>query len=165
MSFLILLFFVNRGRCSTRKYLCSASNIIGFPLAVIGGSFIPVGMYIAMYIKAKRIQRSAPQMGEYKGEENTAHNEQECASNQRAKVTVAILFVLLICLMLPFFLHFLIAPFFNTVPYYQYIYYVLNDSFILFPIADSVIIWRNKNIKEKAKDLFKKLHQVLHIKY
>ena len=146
------LLCVIRATCSTRKYLCDASKYVGYLLFVSIGGFIPVSMYIAMYIKARRMNSRAPQLGECEGESN----KQEQLHNQRAKITIIILFVCLICLILPNFIRFLITPFIDTFQYYHCIYYIFNNIFFSFPIADSVIIWRNKDIKDKAKELFKK---------
>ena len=145
------LFCINTGQCHTRKYLCYVTSAIGYGLLIILGGFIPVGMYIAMYIKARKIQSSIPQLGEFDGEDNSSYSEDH-SNNQSAKVTVAILFVCLTFLTFPLYLRLILFPLFrNGFPYQYYIYYLLNDCFFSFPIADSVIIWRNKDIKDKFK--------------
>lgn len=56
-------------QCDTSKYLCHTSMIISYSLLIIVGGVIPVAIYIAMYIKAKMIQSSTPQLGEFQDEE------------------------------------------------------------------------------------------------
>ena len=149
------LFCIYNG-CNTREFLCYASNALGFVLLIVVGALLPLGMYIAMYIKPKRIQSSAPQLGEHEGEDSAAHGQQESAANKRANVTVAILFVCLIGLSLPFYLTIFLSPILNTSPYHYYIQYALNDLFFLYPITDSVIILRNKDIKDTITKIYKK---------
>ena len=76
------LYCIDTGQCNTKIYLCYVSNVVGFALLTIVGALLPLGMYIIMFIKAKRIQGSAPQMGEHEGEENITYNQREHASNQ-----------------------------------------------------------------------------------
>ena len=61
----------------------------------------------------------------------------------------------LICLNFSFFLRIILASVLLTIPNHYYIYYVMMDLWFSFPIADSVIILRNKDIKEKVNKIFK----------
>ena len=155
------LFCIITSLCNAIEYLCYVRTTILSAQLIIVGALLPLGMYIAMFIKAKRIQGSAPQMGEHEGEENAIYNNQEHASNQRAKVTVAILFVCLICLSFPFYIRILLAILFDLYSSGYYIAFLLNDIFFLFPITDTIIIWKNKDIKDTVKKLYKKLQQVI----
>ena len=145
------LYCVDRGDCYRYIYSMAGTSVI----FIIGG-FLPVGMYIAMYIKAKKIQSSVPQLGEFEGEQNNTYNEQEHLSNQRAKFTVAILFICLIILTFPFLIVLFVFSLLTQLSYRHYIIYAANNLYFSTPITDSVIIWRNKDIKDKVKILFKK---------
>ena len=121
------LFCTDKSQCG----LCHFSRSIRLVVLVFIGALLPVGMYIAMFIKAKRIQSSAPQLGEHEGEDNAAYNEQD----QRTIITVAILFVSLICLSFPFYLRIVLASVLLMAPYRYYIYYVMIDLWFLYPIC------------------------------
>ena len=149
------LFCVSAGECNVSKYVCYTNDTIGFIILLIFGALLPIGMYIAMYIKAKKIQSSVPQLGECEIEANTI-NQYKHKSNQQAKTTVLILFVCLICLSFPLFINIIYVALVNTATYHLYITYIINDLFFSFPIADAIILWRNRDIKDKLIAAFNK---------
>ena len=150
------LYCIDRGECYFHIYACYIYRMAATSVVSLVGGLLPVGMYIAMYMKARKIQSDVPQLGEFGGEESNTYNEQELLSNQRAKITVAILFICLIILAFPFIVVIALFPLITKLSFRYYIIYAVKNLFFSTPITDPIIIWRNKDIKEKVKMLFKK---------
>ena len=150
------LYCIDSGKCYFHIYACYIYRMIAVSVVFLVGGLLPVGMYIAMCMKARKIQSDVPQLGEFEGEESNTYNQQEHMSNQRANITVAILFICLIILAFPFIVANLLFPLITKLSFRYYIIYAVNNLFFSTPITDPIIIWRNKDIKEKVKMLFKK---------
>ena len=116
-------------------------------LVVLSGSIIPIIMYIVMYYKARHIQQ-----------ESEVPTQERQEGEQRARCTVLILFVCLVCLTIPAYLtdkilFFTMDQTSITSTHYIFIYLVF-DVYACIPITDSIIIIRNRDIKEMIRRIF-----------
>lgn len=116
---------------------------------------VPVIMYIAMCVRARQLDRNVLlQIGTFEGEEPIT----DYSGNHQARNTVLILFVGLIVLTTALGVSITLSMFSFTLPY-QIAIYFCNDIHFAFPIADAVIISRNKDIKDTIMEMFKRSSQ------
>ena len=126
------------------------------------GGIAPVIMYIAMYIKGRKMRQtlmSLPVVIQNDGRSPMLALEQK--SENRAKITVLVMFISLICLCLPYFIGLIVfrsdtrPDTVNNIPVsiIAIIQYVLRDIYYCLPISDAVIILRNKEIKSAVKKM------------
>ena len=134
-----------------RSVRCFLPNITLTLLVVLCGSIIPIIMYIVMYHKARQIQGGDNSI-------DTMIQERQC-SEHRARCTILILFVCLICLALPSYVTDILVTIFITAPgtlttAAHIPIYMLYGTHTLIPIADAVVILRNRDIRKAIQKMY-----------
>ena len=124
-------------------------------LIVFVGISVPVIMYIAMYIKARQLDRNIPVLGTFEGEQPLPKPPSNLRQAQRRN-TVLILFVCLVVLTAMLYVSIILSLFSFTLPHQIVVYFCDNVHFA-FPIADAVIISRNEDLKDTIKRMLKHL--------
>ena len=122
-----------------------------FTMAIFAvGGIAPVIMYIAMYIKgrkARKILMSLPT-----NENSTSMmSTLEQKSENRARITVLVMFINLICLTLPVGINWLLER--SNISVTAAVQYLLRDISYCLPISDAFIILQNKDIKSALKKM------------
>lgn len=130
------------------------------------GGIVPVALYIAMYIKGRRLRKLISPVITNDNDRNTSPvSEMAQRSEKRARITVLIMFINLICLSLPAFVSWAIHQTISdkiAVEYKAGVQYVMSDIYYCLPIADAVVILQNKDIKSAVRKMMvtKNLHHV-----
>ena len=126
------------------------------------GGIAPIIMYAAMFIKGKRMRKALMSGSPVINVETVPQNSiVGKSSEKRAGKTVLVMFITLFCLTVPFLISALVlqsiatqASISNiTVNIVVAVQFVLNDIYYCLPIADNVVILKNKDIQQAVKKL------------
>ena len=129
--------------CTT--VICYVYYLTSSVAVFIIGAAVPVFMYTAMYIKAQSLR---------KGFMSVANSLQSYRqSEQRARKTVLLLFTCLVCLTLPSWLFYVVTEGFSISPNTALLIVgrIVADIYYGLPIADAVVILRNRDIKSAIR--------------
>ena len=112
------------------------------------GAIVPIIMYVVMYIKAWKFRKDL--MNQSAG---ASDNSQHRKSERRAQKTILLLFSCLFCLTLPGLLMYAVIEAFEISPSTTLliVYQISSDMYYCVPIADAVVILRNRDIKSAIK--------------
>ena len=141
--------------CPNFEY-CQLLLLITIALGQIMGTSIPIVMYIALFMKAKKIRNQIIPSG-------TQEDAEQRKRDQKANITFFTLFLSLIGVNIPSFISsfvimFIFAPFEVQPPEaLLLVLYVLQQVYILLPIMDSIVILRNPEMRKAIKTLKDKL--------
>ena len=147
-----------------KNILCFLYYIFISGLVFTIGGIAPLIMYLAMYIKARKIaKRYVRAVGPIE-EEPTNPPQKITSEDKRASVTILILFISLIGLTTPFYLVVAVYEFCAilgiNLPRILILFYFLNNIYYALPIADAIVIMKNKDVKGVLKKILK-LMQVM----
>ena len=114
------------------------------------GAIAPVFMYVVMCIKAQSFRQSLMS-------QSASDNSQYVKSEQRARKTILLLFLCLICWALPSWTFYLVVSAFdieqNTTM--LIIGRILTDAYYCIPVVDAIVILRNRDIKSAIRENIK----------
>ena len=134
-------------QCQTIACLYYIAAVI---VIFIVGAIAPVFMYIVMYVKARSFRESLMS-------QSASDNSQYVKSEQRARKTILLLFLCLICWALPSWTFYLVISAFdieqNTT--LLIIGRILSDAYYCIPVVDAVVILRNRDIKNAIRENMK----------
>ena len=149
-----------------KNILCFLYYIFISGLVFTIGGIAPLIMYIAMYIKGRKIaKRNDADIGYIEGEP-TNNSKNNTSHDKNASITILILFVSLIGLTTPYYtviylVYELFAIFGINLPSLHIVFFASNNFYYALPIADAIVIIKNKDvktvIKKKLKTVIKKL--------
>ena len=128
---------------STICYLHYVFTVVA--LFVIG-AVVPIIMYVVMYIKAWKFRKDLMN-------QSASDNSQHRKSERRAQKTILLLFSCLFCLTLPGLLMYAVIEAFEISPSATLltVHQIISDMYYCVPIADAVVILRNRDIKSAIK--------------
>ena len=124
------------------------------------GGIAPLIMYIAMYIKGRKIaKRNDADIGYIEGEP-TNNSKNNTSHDKSASITILILFVSLIGLTTPYYtviflVYELSAIFGINLPNLHIVFFASNNFYYALPIADAIVIMKNKDVKTVIKKKLK----------
>ena len=106
------------------------------------GGVVPFIMYAVMYVKAWNLRKDLMN-------QSASDNSQYRKSEQRAQVTIMLLFICLVCLALPNWLAYVVIEAFELSPdaILLIVFRITADIYYCVPITDAIIILRNRDIK------------------
>ena len=110
------------------------------------GAIVPIIMYVVMYIKARKFRKDLMN-------QSASDNLQHRKSERRAQKTILLLFSCLFCLTLPGLLMYAVVEAFEISPSTTLliVHQITSDMYYCVPIADAVVILRNRDIKSVIK--------------
>ena len=122
--------------------------IVTIVVIFVAGAIAPVFMYAAMYVKARSLRKNLMS-------QSASDNSQYMKSEQRARKTILLLFLCLICWALPSWTFYLVISAFgiharqNTA--LLIVGRIFTDAYYCIPVADAVVILRNRDIKSAIR--------------
>ena len=143
--------------------LCFLYYIFISGLVFTIGGIAPLIMYIVMYIKARKITKKFINTIVPIEEEPTSTNNFKniTSHDKRASITILILFISLIGLTTPFYLVVAVYEFCAilgiNLPSIHILFYFLNNLYYALPIADAIVIMKNKYVKTVLKKILKQM--------
>ena len=143
-----------------KNILCFLYYIFISGLVFTIGGIAPVIMYLAMYIKARKIAtRNDAYIGYIEGKP-TNNLKNNTSYDKSASITILILFISLIGLTTPYYIvTFLVyeicAIFGINLPSLHIVFFASNNFYYALPIADAIVIMKNKDVKAILKKKIK----------
>ena len=114
------------------------------------GGIAPVTMYIAMYVKGRKARKELMSLPTNKDSTPSLSSLQQKSEN-RARITVSVMFISLICLTVPYGIAWLLLRL--DIPITVAVQFVLRDIGYCLPITDAIIILQNKDMKAAVKKM------------
>ncbi len=136
---------------------CQTHTTVFIALGLIVGSCVPMVMYIALLIKAKRVRNQIMSLG-------TQENPEQRKRDRKANITFFTIFLSLFGVYIPplfgyIFINLIFTPLGVQPPEaLLLILFLLEQLYSLLPIIDSIAILRNPEMRKATKMLRKKLH-------
>ena len=131
-------------QCDT--VICYLYYIVTVIVIFIIGAIAPVFMYAVMYVKARSLRKNLMS-------QSASDNSQYVKSEQRARKTILLLFLCLICWALPSWTFYLVISAFDIRQTTALLIMgrILADAYYCIPIADAIVILRNRDIKSAIR--------------
>ena len=125
---------------------CYLYYVVTIGAIFITGAIAPIIMYMIMYVKARNLRKHLMS-------QSASEKLQYRRSEQRAQKTILLLFISLICLTVPGWLFYVIVEVFHMSPntVLLIIDRVVANIYYCVPIADAVVILRNRDIKSAIR--------------
>ena len=133
-------------QCPNYTITCYLYYVATSVLIFIVGAIVPIFMYAAMYIKARNLQKGLMS-------QSISNSSQFRKSEWRARKTLLLLFICLVCLTLPTWLFYLVTEAFQISPTAALFIVgrIATGIYYCVPIADATVMLRNKDIKSAIR--------------
>ena len=155
----------NGCKSTTPRCLCSVYNILQAFTIFLLGLVVPLILNVVMFYKAKKLRNTADgtcgSIGNVTiGDSGEARRKQDI----RVMVTIALLLSSVVGLTLPR-VALLTAKGGGRIdvtssPFLALLDILLSDLYGLAPIADALVVWRNTEVKECTKSLYRRVHKI-----
>ena len=153
------------GKCTFPRCLCSAYNILQAFTIILLGVIVPLILNVVMFYKAKKLRNTVVVTCGTIGNVTTGYSAEDRRSQDiRAMVTIALLLSSVVGLALPRIA--LVTAKgarridVTTSSPLALFDILLSDLYALLPSSDALVVWRNREVKERTKSLYKRVCKI-----